>query len=300
MSRLQANLLLLLAAAIWGAGNIAHKTVLDHLDPLTAVGLTSLIGGVCTLPFSRFRRSGTRRQCIHSLTRVTLLFLIAQYLQQLAYITATVTTASFLVSAASVITPFAAWPILKQRPGPTVLFAAALTFAGSMLLSGGLPGSVAPGDLLALLSALAFALWTVEVSRHALIFQCDFMTASAQFLGVAFVILPISAWRGDLQLETSIAAWPELMVLGVFSTALAFYLQMSAQRHATASHAAIIVSCECVFGAVGAALLLDERLPLDGLAGAALVLAGVLLIAMRAGAGSLSTPTIKAAAGTVP
>jgi drug/metabolite transporter (DMT)-like permease len=39
MSKVQANCLLLLAAAFWGFGNVAQKTVLDHLDPLSAVGM---------------------------------------------------------------------------------------------------------------------------------------------------------------------------------------------------------------------------------------------------------------------
>lgn len=33
MSRVQANCLLLLAAAFWGFGNVAQKTVLDHALP---------------------------------------------------------------------------------------------------------------------------------------------------------------------------------------------------------------------------------------------------------------------------
>ena len=50
MSRLHANLLLLFAAALWGFGNVPQKTVLDHLDPLSAVGMRCLIGGLLVLP----------------------------------------------------------------------------------------------------------------------------------------------------------------------------------------------------------------------------------------------------------
>jgi hypothetical protein len=37
VTRFSANLLLLLAAAFWGYGNIAQKTVLEHLDPFSAM-----------------------------------------------------------------------------------------------------------------------------------------------------------------------------------------------------------------------------------------------------------------------
>lgn len=51
MSKLTANLLLLFAAALWGFGNVAQKTVLTRLDALSAVGLRCLIGGLLVLPF---------------------------------------------------------------------------------------------------------------------------------------------------------------------------------------------------------------------------------------------------------
>ncbi|WP_281040861.1 EamA family transporter [Mesorhizobium sp. M7A.F.Ca.US.011.01.1.1] len=44
-------MLLLFAAALWGLGNVAQKTVLSHLDALSAVGLRCLIGGLLVLPF---------------------------------------------------------------------------------------------------------------------------------------------------------------------------------------------------------------------------------------------------------
>lgn len=46
MTRLQAHLMLILAAAFWGLGNILQKIVLAHLDPFTAVGLRGLIGAL--------------------------------------------------------------------------------------------------------------------------------------------------------------------------------------------------------------------------------------------------------------
>jgi drug/metabolite transporter (DMT)-like permease len=62
VSRTKANLLLLFAAALWGFGNVAQKTVLVHLDALSAVGLRCLIGGLLVLPFIMTERrlpSGT-------------------------------------------------------------------------------------------------------------------------------------------------------------------------------------------------------------------------------------------------
>jgi drug/metabolite transporter (DMT)-like permease len=61
------------------------------------------------------------------------------------------------------------------------------------------------------------------------------------------------------------------------STAVAYTLQVVAQQHAHSSHAAIILSLEGAFAVLGGWLLLDEKIPLVGLVGCALMLAGMLI-----------------------
>ncbi|TIW44001.1 DMT family transporter [Mesorhizobium sp.] len=64
-------------------------------------------------------------------------------------------------------------------------------------------------------------------------------------------------------------------VLGIFSTGAAFGIQTIAQRLKSASHAAVIVSAESVFGAVGTAIFLGERLSPTGAVGAAVVFGSI-------------------------
>ena len=61
MTRVQANLLLLVAAGLWGFGNVAQKTVLEHLDPLSAVGLRCLIAAALVGPLVLVERGASRR-----------------------------------------------------------------------------------------------------------------------------------------------------------------------------------------------------------------------------------------------
>jgi drug/metabolite transporter (DMT)-like permease len=86
--------------------------------------------------------------------------------------------------------------------------------------------------------------------------------------------------QGNLSLAAAFAAGPELAVLGVFSTAIAFGIQIAAQRFTPASHAAVIVSAESVFGALGAAIFLGERNSPAGALGAAIILGAILSVAM--------------------
>ncbi len=278
MSKLQANLLLLVAAAFWGFGNIAQKTVLDHLDPLSAVAMRCLIGGLLILPLVAGERCARKaRGHWISLLRVVLLFAVALMNQQTSYFFATVTNASFLVNTATVMTPLAAWLLMGERPARTVWYAAAATMAGALLLCGGLSG-VGRGDATALLSAACYALWMVELGRHMQAHGNPFTAAAAQFLAVAILILPFGAAYGNLSPDSVTEAGRDLIILGVFSTALAFGFQTAAQRFTPASHAAVIVSATGVFGGLGAALFLGERISPIGVLGAAIILGAILFL----------------------
>ncbi|WP_292094433.1 DMT family transporter, partial [Mesorhizobium sp.] len=219
MSKLQANCLLLLAAAFWGFGNVAQKTVLDHLDPLSAVGMRCLIAGLMAVPLTMLEWGGKFGPGYWmSLIKVSILFSISIIIQQVSYLDTSVTNASFLVSTATVMTPLAAWFLVGERPTAIGGLAAAMTLAGVLLLSGGLTASFSQGDLAAILSAACCALWMVELGRHMQTHGAPVATAAAQFLGAAVITLPLGFLQGNLSLAAISDAGPELAVLGIFST----------------------------------------------------------------------------------
>lgn len=282
MSRTRANVLLLLAALLWGIGNVPQKTVLDHLDPVTVVGLCCLIAGVIVTPMAAFERRTARVPgWWASVLKVTVLFALGMAIQESAYLTTTATNAGFLVNTATVMTPFAAWLRLRERPTLAIGAAAAMTLAGSLLLAGGIPGIASSGDLASVLAAICYAVWMVELGRHVQTFGRPIATAAAQFLGTAAIALPLGFALGGPTLQGMVDAAPELFFIGVFSTAVAFVLQTVSQRFTTASHAAVIVSGDALFGAAAATMLLGERLAPLAMTGAGIVLGAIVLAAVR-------------------
>ena len=61
-------------------------------------------------------------------------------------------------------------------------------------------------------------------------------------------------------------------------TAVAYTLQAVAQQYVPAANAAIILSAESLFAALGGALLLGERLTPVGYAGAGLIVVAILVV----------------------
>ena len=83
------------------------------------------------------------------------------------------------------------------------------------------------------------------------------------------------AWQGGF-----LAAVLYLATIGTVGT---FLSQTWAQRHMSATHAAILYALEPVWAALLAAWLLGERLGSRGLWGGALVLAGIVVSELRLG-----------------
>ena len=64
----------------------------------------------------------------------------------------------------------------------------------------------------------------------------------------------------------------------VLSTAVAFTLQAIGQQYVPPANAAIILSAESLFAALGGAVVMGERLPFVGYFGAALIFFAILLV----------------------
>ena len=100
--------------------------------------------------------------------------------------------------------------------------------------------------------------------------------ALTQFITCA--ILSFVAW-GFVEHTTMhdiVLAGLPILYGGFMSVAIAFTLQVVGQRYAPPSHAAIIMSFEAVFAAIGGVLILHETLSTRAIFGCALMLAGML------------------------
>lgn len=73
------------------------------------------------------------------------------------------------------------------------------------------------------------------------------------------------------------AAWGSLFYAGLISVGIAYTLQVLAQKNAHPAHAAIILSLETVFAAIGGIIFLDESLSVRALFGCGLMLLGMLI-----------------------
>lgn len=167
---------------------------------------------------------------------------------------------------------------MGKRIHPVVVIAVLVCLAGMYLLCvppGEGFGGVYLGDVIMLAGALFYALHIVAVGRFALE-DALWLSCAQFFTSAALSSVCALALEGAAPLDALPAVLPILYV-GIFSTGLGYTLQNIGQRTVAEAPAAILMSLESVFAALGGWVLLGERLSGSELFGCALVFAAVLL-----------------------
>jgi drug/metabolite transporter (DMT)-like permease len=284
MTRLQADALLLLTAAIWGTAFIGQIAGNQSMPPISFVGVRFLISAVALLPFVLYETKRptaplAKRDYI-LLGAIGICLFIGGSLQQVAMVTASATHGGFLTALYVVLVPFTTWILTRERIRPIILIACAISIAGAWLLAskGGQQHAWVIGDALLIAADFAWAFWISliavllkRVNRPFFLSFCQFAITGVLAMTLGLIFEPVT-WQGVMN------AMPSLLYTGLISGCIAFTLQIFAQNHTPAPEAALIMSLESVFAAIAGAILLGERLTALAAFGCALILAGVMLV----------------------
>ncbi|MFC6672566.1 DMT family transporter [Marinobacterium aestuariivivens] len=278
---LKANLVLLLVAAIWGLAFVAQRVGMEHLGPFGFNAARFGLGALSLIPLTLLFRARAGQARPSGLLRGgllagSLLFCGASFQQAgLQYTTAG--NAGFITGLYIVLVPLATL-LLGQAVSRGIWAGALLALAGLYLLSINEDLVINRGDLLELIGAGFWAAHVLAIGRLAP--KVDGLRLSIiQFLVCALLCLLCALlFESDSLSLTSLAqSWQPIAYAGLLSVGVAYTLQVYAQKHTPAAHAAIIMSLEAVFAAFGGWLLLQETLAGRALLGCGLMLAGMLL-----------------------
>ena len=94
---------------------------------------------------------------------------------------------------------------------------------------------------------------------------------TASILSAIFLLL-----KGDLKINIPESIMGDMIYLAVFPTFLCYTMQIKAQKHTIATHAAIIMSLESVFATLLAVLFLKEKINFQMVVGFIFIFTSVL------------------------
>jgi len=281
----KSNALLFLVAMIWGFAFVAQRMGMDYVGPFTFNAVRFALGGLSLVPLllvtgsklpvsaSLMPRTGTRALVWGGALTGGILFAGAS-LQQVGLLYTTAGKAGFITGLYIVIVPVIGlfW---KQKTDTGTWIGVFLAAAGLYLLSVTEAFTISFGDFLLLAGAcfwaghvLLIGWLSPRINAIRLAFWQSMMCSILSLITAFFV--------ETISLEDIVHAAIPILYGGVGSVGIAYTLQVVAQQDAKPAHAAIIMSLETVFAAIGGWLILNEILSARSLVGCGFMLAGML------------------------
>lgn len=284
--------LVLVAALFWGTIAVSTEGIYRVAQTnALSIGFWRLAFAVPALWFLLWRVVGatalnvSRRDwllmavigCMMALYQVSL-FTAIPYLGVTVAVIITICTAPILIAVLAAV-------FLKEAFTGRVAIALGLALSGTVLVAGLTPqeftarGQQVTGVLWALGSGVGYAIITL-VSRALAGRYHPLQPVSFGFTAGALFLLPFALLNG-LVINYPLTGWGLLIYLGLFPTALAYWLFFRGMKHTPATTASILVLLEPLVAALLAAWLYGERLEPTGWLGAALLLSAMGVLFFR-------------------
>lgn len=276
--------LLLSVAIIWGFAFVAQASAGD-ISPLAFTGMRFLLGALVVLPVALILEKGKtdKKAWLRTILYGTLsgiaLFLACFSQHSGIEITQSAGKSGFITAFYTVLVPIASCIIYKQKKPLNVWLGAVLAMVGLFLLGVNEAFTVGPGELLLFVCA---CLWTVQimivdVSLKKGVGPLKFSMTQFFVCGLIGTVLALIFEIDSFSISAIKGGLIPLLYAGIMSVGVAFTLQVVAQKRSEPATAAIILSTESLFAAIGGAIILHERMTTRGYIGCAVMFVGILL-----------------------
>ena len=263
-----------------GSSFIFSKQLLQTMEPLNLLGVRSLLAfGVLMLFFGK-RVAETVRKDKGSLAAgalLGLLYFLIMTLELNALKQTAAANASFIENSAVVLVPLAEAILLRRAPQRATVISAGLALAGiGCITAGGLQGGSWAAQLMLVTAACLYTSAIIVTDRQAK--KHDPFVVGILYVGFMGLFGIMGSFAAESpHLPQTGREWILILLLALLCSAFGFAMQPVAQRTISSETAGLLTALNPLTTAALGALILNEVFGLSGIAGAALILAGILI-----------------------
>ena len=284
-------ILLFLTALIWGVAFVAQSVAMDYIGPYTFNAVRSLLGGIVLVPcvflFGQKKKSvkdevpskGTAidrpGDMITGGLLCGIMLFLSTTLQQVGIQYTTVAKAGFITALYIILVPILGI-FLKKRVSFQIWISVVIAIIGLYLLC--MKGSfyLGQGDFLMLVCSLCFALHILVIDHFTdkvggvklsciQFFVCGLLSCILMFLFEKPAVSDI------------LSAWLPIVYAGVFSSGVAYTLQIIGQKGTDPTIASLILSLESVVSVLAGWIILGQSLTPREILGCLLMFGAIIL-----------------------
>lgn len=288
LNKFKGELILLLAAAIWGSAYVFQKMGMDYLGPFTFGFFRFTLGAVALLPLiwvlgavnkkRKVKKEITPfndRQLILGSVLCGLANFAAGTLQQIGLIYTTAGKTGFITAMDIVIIPIILLFMRKKVAGLTWVGVVVAGF-GLYLLCITENFTVQIGDAFVMCSACAYAVQVMLIDHYAK--RVDAVKLSClQFFLAGILSGVIALFTEVTDCHAILQCMIPILYTAILEVSVAYTLQMVGQKYTSPAVTAIILSLEAVFSVISAAVFLGETMSVRESIGCGLMLMAFII-----------------------
>ena len=287
-AKLRSDIILVLAAVIWGFAFVAQRVGMEYVGPFTFNGVRFSLGTLVLLPFILFKTRFSQQQPsikVNSLKKFTgviltgLLLFTGVALQQIGLKTTSAGKAGFITGLYVVFVPIVGI-FFKHRTTLNTWLGVIFSATGLYLLTVKSGLRIEHGDLLIFLCAIVFTFHVLMIGWLSPKMN-PFHLAIVQFAICAILNIIIAVVIEPIYLLNIANASIPILYGGIFSVGIAYTLQVIAQKNAHPAYASIILSMEAVFATLGGCIILHEQFTSKSFIGCILMLTGMVIVQLK-------------------
>lgn len=279
---LKGIILLLITAIIWGSSFVAQSIGMESVDAFTFTGIRTTLGMLFLLPFTLIINKGFdfRSKTLKKGLILGIVFSIAQNFQQFAFYYSTSGKIAFITAFYMFFVPLFSVIFLKKKISILTWLSILMGLVGLFFLCINPSDltNINTGDILALICAVFYAVQIILIDK----FLEDEQTSGVQLSFMQFFVAAIISFIAMFIFEQPhIAeiktAVPALVYSGIMSCGIAYTLQIVGQKHASPVVASLLMCLESVFAVIAAAIILNESLSPNELAGCLIMFSAIII-----------------------
>jgi drug/metabolite transporter (DMT)-like permease len=278
-----------LAVIAWGASFIATKIALEDISPISIVWLRFSIGIIILGIAVAFRKQfafPNKSEWGYFAMLGFLGITFHQWLQSNGLQTSEAGTTAWIVATTPVFMALLGWAILKEGLALIKIFGIGLAALGVLLVvTDGNLASIsigqfgAPGDILILISAFNWAVFSALSRRGLRTYSASLMIFYVMMFGWIFTSLLFIGGKNYVELpDLSFNGWMGVAFLGIFCSGLAYIAWYDALQALSTAETGVFLYIEPLVAVVVAFFILGEAITWASLAGGIIILFGVWLV----------------------
>ena len=282
----KSNLLLILASIIWGCAFVAQNVGMNYIGPWTFSAIRFLIAGFSLLAIipildkkrTHVIRPKTKEEKMKLLLGSVLCGLalsIGSIVQQIAMLTVPVAKAGFLTTLYVLFVPMITLLFGKKIP-LKVWIGIAMALFGLYLLSMAGNLAIGIGEILLILAAFLFAIHIIIIGYFSTRVDPVRLSCGQLLIGGFATVIPMIVIEKPT-MGSILAAYIPLLYTGIFSSCVAYTLQIFAQKEANPTIAGMLLSLESVFAALAGYLILHQVLNTRELIGCVVIFIAIVI-----------------------